>query len=75
MQRSKLLRYRVPVEKIRYVIGTGGKAIRETVYTTRARVAVEDDGTIKVASSDQKSSDPAGEWMHGLTADPEVGAI
>ena len=66
---------KIPVDKIRDVIGTGGKVIREIVDTTGARVSVEDDGTIKIASTDKKSIDAAREWIHGLTADPEVGAI
>ena len=66
---------KIPVDKIRDVIGTGGKVIREIVDTTGARVSVEDDGTIKIASNDQQSIDAAREWIHGLTADPEVGAI
>lgn len=66
---------KIPVDKIRDVIGTGGKVIREIVDTTGARVSVEDDGTIKIASNDQKSIDAAREWIHGLTADPEVGMI
>jgi polyribonucleotide nucleotidyltransferase len=66
---------KIPVDKIRDVIGTGGKVIREIVDTTGARVSVEDDGTIKIASTDKKSIDAAREWIHGLTADPEEGAI
>ncbi len=66
---------KIPVDKIRDVIGTGGKVIREIVDTTGARVSVEDDGTIKIASTDKKSIDAAREWIHGLTADPEAGAI
>ena len=66
---------KIKVDKIRDVIGSGGKVIREIVDTTGARVSVEDDGTIKIASNDQKSIDAAREWIHGLTADPEVGVI
>ena len=66
---------KIKVDKIRDVIGTGGKVIREIVDTTGARVSVEDDGTIKIASNDQKSIDAARAWIHGLTADPEVGVI
>ncbi len=66
---------KIPVDKIRDVIGTGGKVIREIVDTTGARVSVEDDGTIKIASTDKKAIDAAREWIHGLTADPEVGVI
>ncbi len=66
---------KIPVDKIRDVIGTGGKVIREIVDTTGARVSVEDDGTIKIASTDKKSIEAAMEWITGLTAEPEVGVI
>ena len=66
---------KIPVDKIRDVIGTGGKVIRDIVDTTGARVSVEDDGTIKIASNDQKSIDAAKEWITGLTAEPEAGKI
>jgi len=66
---------KIPVDKIRDVIGTGGKVIREIVDTTGARVSVEDDGTIKIASTDKASIEAAMEWIHGLTAEPEVGVI
>ena len=66
---------KIPVDKIRDVIGTGGKVIREIVDTTGARVSVEDDGTIKIASTDKKSIEAAIEWITGLTAEPEVGMI
>ena len=65
----------IPVDKIRDVIGSGGKVIREIVDTTGARVSVEDDGTIKIASNDQKSIDAAKEWITSLTAEPEAGKI
>ncbi|MGB3455473.1 MAG: polyribonucleotide nucleotidyltransferase [Litorimonas sp.] len=65
----------IPVDKIRDVIGSGGKVIREIVDTTGARVSVEDDGSIKIASNDQKSIDAAKEWIVSLTAEPEAGAI
>ena len=66
---------KIPVDKIRDVIGTGGKVIREIVDTTGARVSVEDDGTIKIASTDKKSIEAAKEWIHSLTAEPEAGVI
>ena len=66
---------KISVDKIRDVIGTGGKVIREIVDTTGARVSVEDDGTIKIASTDKKSIEAAKEWIHSLTAEPEVGVI
>ena len=66
---------KIPVDKIRDVIGSGGKTIREIVDTTGARVSVEDDGTIKIASSDLASITAAKDWIHSLTAEPEVGMI
>jgi len=66
---------KIPVDKIRDVIGTGGKVIREIVDTTGARVSVEDDGTIKIASTDKASITAAKDWIHSLTAEPEVGVI
>jgi polyribonucleotide nucleotidyltransferase len=66
---------KIPVDKIRDVIGTGGKVIREIVEVTGARVSVEDDGTIKLASNDMASIEAAKEWIIGLTAEPEEGVI
>jgi polyribonucleotide nucleotidyltransferase len=66
---------KIPVDKIRDVIGTGGKVIREIVEKTGAKVNVEDDGTIKIASSDGASIKAARDWIHSLTAEPEQGAI
>ncbi len=66
---------KIPVDKIRDVIGTGGKVIREIVEKTGAKVDVSDDGTIKVASSDAASITAAINWIKGLTDEPEVGVI
>jgi polyribonucleotide nucleotidyltransferase len=66
---------KIPVDKIRDVIGTGGKVIREIVEKTGAKVNVEDDGTIKIASSDAGSIKAARDWIHSLTAEPEQGAV
>ena len=71
----RIVTMKIPVDKIRDVIGTGGKVIREIVDTTGARVSVEDDGTIKLASSDAASIEAAKTWIEGLTAEPEVGVI
>jgi polyribonucleotide nucleotidyltransferase len=46
---------KIPVDKIREVIGSGGKVIREIVEKTGAKVNIEDDGTVKIASSDGKA--------------------
>ncbi|MGE0231518.1 MAG: polyribonucleotide nucleotidyltransferase [Flavobacteriaceae bacterium] len=66
---------KIPVDKIREVIGTGGKVIREIVEKTGAKVNVEDDGTIKIASSDAASIKAAYDWIHSIVAEPEVGVI
>ncbi len=65
----------VPTDKIREVIGTGGKVVREIVEKTGAKIDIQDDGTIKVASSDGESIRKALEWIRGIVAEPEVGMI
>ncbi len=65
----------IPKDKIREVIGTGGKVIREICETTGAKIDIEDDGTIKVAAVDQSQGDAAIEWIRSITAEPEVGVI
>jgi len=66
---------KIPTDKIREVIGTGGKVIREIVEKTGAKVNIEDDGTIKIASSDGKAIDAAIAWIKSITDEPEVGVI
>ncbi len=65
----------VPKDKIRDVIGSGGKVIREIVAETGAKIDIDDDGTIKVAASDQAVIDRAVRWIQEITAEPEVGVI
>ncbi|RDD63333.1 polyribonucleotide nucleotidyltransferase [Ferruginivarius sediminum] len=65
----------VPKDKIRDIIGTGGKVIREICEETGAKIDIEDDGTVKVAAVDQKAANAAIEWIRGIVAEPEVGAI
>jgi len=57
------------------VIGTGGKVIREICEVTGAKVDIEDDGTIKVSSSDLSAIEAALKWIEGIVAEPEVGKI
>jgi polyribonucleotide nucleotidyltransferase len=66
---------KIPVDKIREVIGSGGKVIREIVEKTGAKINVEDDGTVKVASSDGKAIKAALNWIHSIVDEPEVGTI
>jgi len=65
----------IPVDKIREVIGSGGKVIREIVEKTGAKVDISDDGTIKVASSSGESIEAALKWINSIVAEPEVGVI
>ncbi|HTW28425.1 MAG TPA: polyribonucleotide nucleotidyltransferase [Acetobacteraceae bacterium] len=65
----------VPKEKIREVIGTGGKVIREIVEQTGTKIDIEDDGTIKIAASDPTRAQSAIDWIRGIVAEPEVGVI
>jgi polyribonucleotide nucleotidyltransferase len=66
---------KIPKEKIREVIGTGGKVIREIVEVTGAKVDIEDDGTIKVSSSNPDAIQAALKWIDGIVAEAEVGKI
>ncbi len=66
---------KIPTDKIRDVIGTGGKVIREIVEKTGAKVNVEDDGTVKVASANAESIEAAIKWIKSLTSEAEVGQI
>jgi polyribonucleotide nucleotidyltransferase len=66
---------KIPVDKIREVIGTGGKVIREIVEKTGAKINVEDDGTVKVASANGESIRAAIKWIKSIASDPEVGQI
>jgi polyribonucleotide nucleotidyltransferase len=62
-------------DKIRDVIGPGGKMIREISETTGAKIDIEDDGTVKVAAVDENAAQKAVDWITGLTAEPEVGTV
>jgi polyribonucleotide nucleotidyltransferase len=62
-------------DKIREVIGPGGKMIREICEVTGAKIDIEDDGTVKVAAVDQRAGEAAIEWIRNIAAEPEVGGI
>ena len=66
---------KIPTDKIREVIGTGGKVIREIVEKTGAKVDIQDDGTIKVASSSGAAIAAAMKWIKGIVSEPEMGEI
>jgi polyribonucleotide nucleotidyltransferase len=65
----------IPTDKIREVIGTGGKVIREIVATTGAKVDINDEGTVKVSASDGAKIKAAIDWIKSITSEPELGAI
>jgi polyribonucleotide nucleotidyltransferase len=71
----KIETIQVPQDKIREVIGTGGKVIREIVETTGAKIDIGDTGLIKVASSDGEAIRAALDWINSIVAEPEVGVI
>ncbi len=71
----RIVQLKIPTDKIRDVIGTGGKVIREIVEKTGAKINVEDDGTVKVASANADSIEAAVKWIKSLTSEPEIGAI
>ncbi|MGE3741810.1 MAG: polyribonucleotide nucleotidyltransferase [Geminicoccaceae bacterium] len=65
----------IPTDKIGAVIGGGGKTIREITERTGTKIDIQDDGTVKIASTDALASQRAVDWIRGLTASPEVGTI
>ncbi len=71
----RIVQLTIPTDKIRDVIGTGGKVIREIVEKTGAKINVEDDGTVKVASPNAESIEAAVKWIKSLTSEPEIGQI
>jgi polyribonucleotide nucleotidyltransferase len=71
----KMTVLKIPVDKIREVIGTGGKVIRDICEKSGAKVDIEDDGTIKVAATDAASAEIAINMIKGITEEPEMGKI
>jgi len=71
----KIVQIKIPVDKIREVIGSGGKVIREIVEKTGAKVSIEDDGSVNIASAEQEKIDAAIKWIKGITDEAEVGQI
>jgi polyribonucleotide nucleotidyltransferase len=67
--------FTIPTDKIREVIGSGGKVIREIVEKTGAKVDISDDGTVKVASASSDSIKAAINWIKSIASEPEVGHI
>ena len=65
----------IPKDKIREVIGTGGKVIREICEVSGAKIDVEDDGTVKVAATNTESGDKAVQMIRDIVAEPEIGTV
>ena len=66
---------KIPVDKIREVIGSGGSVIRDIVAQSGAKVDIEDDGTVQIASANKESIEKALAMIRGITQEPEVGTI
>jgi polyribonucleotide nucleotidyltransferase len=71
----KIETMQIPTDKIRDVIGSGGKVIRQIVEETGAKLDVNDEGLIKFSAVDASAIKAAMDWVHSLTAEPEVGVI
>jgi polyribonucleotide nucleotidyltransferase len=71
----RIVTLQIDKSKIRDVIGTGGKVIREIVATTGAKVDIDDEGLIKVSSSDNAQIEAAINWIKGIVEEPEVGKV
>jgi polyribonucleotide nucleotidyltransferase len=71
----RIVQITVPTDKIREVIGSGGKTIREITEKTQTKVDINDDGTVRIASPNQANIEAAVKWIKSLTSEPEVGAI
>ena len=67
--------FSIPVDKIREVIGSGGKVIREIVEKTGAKIDIQDDGTVKVASARGEAIKAAINWIKSIASEPELGHV
>ncbi len=67
--------FNIPVDKIREVIGSGGKVIREIVEKTGAKIDISDDGTVKVASASGDAMKAAINWIKSIASEPELGHV
>lgn len=71
----RMITFQIDKDKIRDVIGTGGKVIREIVETTGAKIDIEEDGTVRVASLSSEAGEKAKNWILGIVSEPEEGMI
>ena len=71
----RIVAIKIPVDKIREVIGSGGKVIREIVEATNTKIDITDDGIVRIASTSKEEGDAALNWINGIVAEPEEGKI
>lgn len=71
----QIVTIKIPTDKIREVIGTGGKVIREMIEVTETKIDIEDDGTIKIAATNAESIEKAVKMIKDITDEPEVGTV
>ena len=71
----KIIQFKIDVEKIREVIGPGGKVIQKIIADTGVKIDIEDDGNVFIATNDQEAGNAALEIIKGIVAEPEVGTI
>jgi polyribonucleotide nucleotidyltransferase len=71
----RIYQMKIPVDLIRNVIGPGGKTIRNIVDTSGARINVEDDGTVQIATNDRKAAEKAMAMIDSLTHEPKIGEV
>ncbi len=71
----RIIAIKIPVDKIREVIGTGGKVIREIVEKTNSKIDITDDGIVRIASMKKEEGDAALEMIMNIVAEPEEGRI
>lgn len=71
----QIVSIQIPTDKIREVIGTGGKVIREMIELTETKIDIDDDGTIKIAATNAESIQKAIDMIRAITDEPEVGVV
>jgi polyribonucleotide nucleotidyltransferase len=71
----RITQIKIATDKIREVIGTGGKVIREITETTGTKIDIDDDGTIRVAATTEEAAQKAIAWIMGIAGTPELGVI
>ena len=72
---QKILKMKIKKDKIREVIGSGGKVIKEICEKSNAKVEIDDDGNILISCDDTKSGEVATKMIEDIVAEPEIGKI